>query len=66
MEQTTCLSGEQPAETLASDANQRLLANVRPAGWKNPTPTGKYNLVVVGAGAAGLVAAVGAAGLGAK
>jgi hypothetical protein len=52
--------------TLASDANQRLLANVRPAGWKNPTPTGKYNLVVVGAGAAGLVAAVGAAGLGAR
>ena len=66
MEQTAGLSGERATETLASDANQRLLANVRPAGWKNPTPTGKYNLVVVGAGAAGLVAAVGAAGLGAK
>src|SRR5690606_4737410 len=34
--------------------------------WSNPTPTGRYNLVVLGAGTAGLVCAVGAAGLGAK
>ncbi|MCC6215717.1 MAG: mercuric reductase [Polyangiaceae bacterium] len=34
--------------------------------WKNPTPSGRYNLVVVGAGTAGLVSAIGAAGLGAK
>jgi NADPH-dependent 2,4-dienoyl-CoA reductase/sulfur reductase-like enzyme len=32
----------------------------------NPTPSGKYNLVVIGAGTAGLVTAAGAAGLGAK
>ena len=48
------------------DHNLALLENVHPAGWTNPTPSGRYNLVVVGAGTAGLVSAVGAAGLGAK
>jgi len=47
-------------------ANQELLAHVRPPGWTNPTPTGRYNLVVIGAGPAGLVTAAGAAGLGAR
>lgn len=46
--------------------NRKLLANVHPAGWVNPTPSGRYNLVVLGAGTAGLVCAAGAAGLGAK
>ncbi|MEX1020335.1 MAG: mercuric reductase [Litorilinea sp.] len=46
--------------------NQRLVANVHPPTWQNPTPSGKYNLVVIGGGSAGLVAAAGAAGLGAK
>lgn len=46
--------------------NQALVRNVHPAGWRNPEPAGRYNLVVIGAGTAGLVAAVGAAGLGAK
>lgn len=41
-------------------------ANVRPADWINPQPRGRYNLVVIGAGAAGLVSAAGAAGLGAR
>jgi pyruvate/2-oxoglutarate dehydrogenase complex dihydrolipoamide dehydrogenase (E3) component len=40
--------------------------NVRPPGWENPLPKGRYNLVVLGAGTAGLVSAVGAAGLGAR
>src|ERR1700757_2488154 len=44
----------------------RLLANVHPAGWINPKPASRYNLVVIGAGTAGLVAAAGAAGLGAR
>ena len=43
-----------------------LLTQVHPADWKNPTPAPRYNLVVIGAGPAGLVAAAGAAGLGAK
>lgn len=52
---------------LPDDAhNQKLVANVHPADWTNPTPSGKYNLVVIGAGTAGLVTAAGAAGLGAK
>lgn len=46
--------------------NQRLEANVHPPDWNNPTPSGRYNLVVIGAGTAGLVTAAGAAGLGAK
>ena len=43
-----------------------MIANVHPAGWTNPTPRERYNLVVVGAGTAGLVTAAGAAGLGAR
>jgi pyruvate/2-oxoglutarate dehydrogenase complex dihydrolipoamide dehydrogenase (E3) component len=46
--------------------NAALLANVHPTDWQNPTPAGRYHLVVIGAGTAGLVTAAGAAGLGAK
>lgn len=46
--------------------NETLESNVHPRSWQNPTPSGRYNLVVVGAGTAGLVTAAGAAGLGAK
>lgn len=46
--------------------DQALIENCHPASWVNPTPSGKYNLVVLGAGTAGLVSAAGAAGLGAK
>lgn len=46
--------------------NARLLDAVHPTGWVNPVPAGRYHLVVLGAGTAGLVAAAGAAGLGAK
>lgn len=46
--------------------NQTLISNVHPPDWVNPTPEGRYNLVVIGAGTAGLVTAAGAAGLGAK
>ena len=40
--------------------------HVAPADWVNPTSHGRYHLVVIGGGPAGLVAAAGAAGLGAK
>ncbi len=46
--------------------NLQLEANVRPRDWVNPKPADRYNLVVIGAGTAGLVSAAGAAGLGAK
>jgi pyruvate/2-oxoglutarate dehydrogenase complex dihydrolipoamide dehydrogenase (E3) component len=46
--------------------NRELEAKVRPPDWGNPTPDGRYNLAVIGAGTAVLVAAAGAAGVGAK
>jgi len=46
--------------------DQRLIENCHPPGWVNPMPASKYNLVVIGAGTAGLVSAAGAAGLGAR
>ncbi len=46
--------------------NQTLGRHVAPQDWVNPTPDGRYHLVVIGAGTAGLVTAAGAAGLGAK
>ncbi len=42
------------------------MANVHPHDWVNPEPASRYNLVVIGAGTAGLITAAGAAGLGAK
>ena len=41
--------------------NQKLVSEVHPTDWKNPTPASRYNLVVIGGGTAGLVSAVGAA-----
>lgn len=49
-----------------NEHNQQLEANVHPPDWTNPTPSSRYNLVVIGAGTAGLVTAAGAAGLGAR
>src|SRR5580704_182696 len=48
------------------DANAGLDRLVHPRGWQNPQPRGLYDLVVIGGGTAGLVSAVGAAGLGAR
>jgi pyruvate/2-oxoglutarate dehydrogenase complex dihydrolipoamide dehydrogenase (E3) component len=55
-----------PNADCQDEHDARLLANVQPPDWRNPTPEGRYNLVVVGGGPAGLVCAAGAAGLGAK
>jgi pyruvate/2-oxoglutarate dehydrogenase complex dihydrolipoamide dehydrogenase (E3) component len=46
--------------------NEHLVEKVHPPDWCNPEPTGRYNMVVIGAGTAGLVTAAGSAGLGAK
>lgn len=46
--------------------NQALVENVHPPAWTNPEPAARYNLVVIGAGTAGLVTAIGAAALGAR
>ena len=61
------LERTEPDLVLPDDPHNRaLVANVHPSGWPNPTPGDRYTLVVVGAGTAGLVSALGAAGLGAR
>ncbi|HWU41721.1 MAG TPA: FAD-dependent oxidoreductase, partial [Candidatus Acidoferrum sp.] len=56
-----------PPEFMPQDSNDEILiSNAHPPGWQNPEPAPSYNLVVIGAGTAGLVAAAGAAGLGAR
>ena len=56
-----------PVQVRPMDAhNAALVANVHPPDWKNGAPDGRYNLVVIGAGSAGLITAAIAAGLGAK
>src|SRR5438105_6330412 len=56
-----------PITVLPDDEfNRTLVQNVHPPDWVNPEPTGRYHLAVIGGGTAGLVAAAGAAGLGAR
>lgn len=58
--------GRLPQTSPDDEANRKLVENVHPPDWKSPQPSGRYNLVVIGAGTAGLVTAAGAVGLGAK
>ncbi|MFU8894670.1 MAG: FAD-dependent oxidoreductase, partial [Luteolibacter sp.] len=60
------MSNQAPTMLPEDEHNKKLVSHVHPSDWKNPTPSGKYNLVVIGAGTAGLVTAAAAAGLGAK
>ncbi|HEX3644127.1 MAG TPA: mercuric reductase [Vicinamibacterales bacterium] len=50
----------------ADSTEARLRAAVHPPGWANPQPRWRYDLLVLGGGTAGLVSAMGAAGLGAR
>lgn len=56
----------QPLVLPQDEYNRRLVANVHPSDWVNPESNGRYNIVVIGAGTAGLITAVVAASLGAK
>jgi pyruvate/2-oxoglutarate dehydrogenase complex dihydrolipoamide dehydrogenase (E3) component len=57
----------EPVAVLPDDAHdEALVANVHPADWVNPTPEGRYNLVVIGAGTAGLITSLVASSLGAR
>jgi len=63
---TTVHQRSDNAATLASDSAERERTdNVRPVDWRNPSPAPRYDLVIVGAGTAGLVAAHVAAAKGA-
>ncbi|MBF2084475.1 mercuric reductase [Thermoleptolyngbya sp. C42_A2020_037] len=55
---------QEPALQPLDEYNQSLMSYVHPPDWVNPTPAPMYDLVVIGAGTAGLVVAAGAAGLG--
>ncbi|MFO7494903.1 MAG: mercuric reductase [Desulfobacterales bacterium] len=57
---------DQPLVSPWDAHNQQLVSHVHPLDWENPQPASRYNLVVIGAGTAGLVCAAGAAGLGAR
>ena len=56
--------GDEPRRAPPPDADSILLSNVRPPGYENPAPRDRYDLVVIGAGAGGLVSSAIAAGLG--
>ena len=58
------INAEQVAVLPVDSYNQQLVSHVHPPDWINPTPADCYDLVVIGAGTAGLVVAAGAAGLG--
>ncbi len=66
MTQSSPYSSDRYAEFIqpVDGYNRDLIANVHPLDWVNPQPAGLYDLVVIGAGTAGLVVAAGAAGLG--
>ncbi len=66
-----------PSRSLADEAgtitvppmdehNRELVENVHPPAWVNPQPSGRYHLVAIGAGTAGLVSSAASAGLGAR
>lgn len=50
----------------ADPADRELVDHVHPPNWRPPRPAPAYDLVVLGGGTAGLVSAMGAAGLGAR
>jgi pyruvate/2-oxoglutarate dehydrogenase complex dihydrolipoamide dehydrogenase (E3) component len=61
------LQAHRPIERPGTGPHDReLCANARPPEWRNPRPRDPYHLLVIGAGPAGLVAARGAAALGAR
>ncbi|MBI1370006.1 MAG: FAD-containing oxidoreductase [Planctomycetes bacterium] len=54
-----------PVNVMPMDAyNARLVEAVHPPTWVNPKPTGVYDMLVIGAGTAGLVTAIACRGFG--
>ena len=66
-EKSVVMNHSEESLVLPNDEHNRtLVSNVHPSNWVNPEPAGRYNIVVIGAGTAGLITAVIAASLGAK
>lgn len=62
----TAMAFDVGQDALSEAAERERLCHVAPTGWRNPAPTRLYDLLVIGAGPAGLMAARSAAKLGAK
>lgn len=60
------IHGEPGSIAPMDEHNRVLLDHVHPSNWVNPESSARYNIVVLGAGTAGLITAVVAAGIGAK
>jgi pyruvate/2-oxoglutarate dehydrogenase complex dihydrolipoamide dehydrogenase (E3) component len=56
----------EPAPFPVGPHDQTLVSRVHPPDWPAPAGDGRYNLVAIGGGAAGLVTTIGTAGLGGK
>src|SRR5262245_11883389 len=67
LERAVSMREHEKGLVLPNDEHNHILEeNVHPSNWLNPEPASRYNIVVIGAGTAGLITAVIAAGLGAK
>ena len=67
MATATCMQRQRGGDLPENEpAEHERTHNVRPADWRNPVPVQRYDLVVIGAGTAGLIAARTAAAKGAK
>jgi pyruvate/2-oxoglutarate dehydrogenase complex dihydrolipoamide dehydrogenase (E3) component len=60
------VQGQEPLIRPDDEHNQTLVRNTHPPDWVNPEPRGRYNLVVIGSGTAGLTAAGGCAAVGGR
>jgi pyruvate/2-oxoglutarate dehydrogenase complex dihydrolipoamide dehydrogenase (E3) component len=61
---STAVTGMTTPISIDEACQQEWLSHVRPAGWRQPEPAGIYQLIVIGAGPAGLAAAHAAAAQG--
>ena len=66
MNPATATAASGPLIQPDDEHNRELIRNTHPRDWANPQPKGRYNLVVIGAGTAGLTAAGGCAAAGGR
>ena len=63
---TPSVRGSKPLILPDDEHNRELIRQTHPTDWVNPEPRGRYNLVVLGAGTAGMSAAGGCAAAGGR